>query len=300
MLQFTFWDVQHGHACYINTPNNRHIAVDLGVGKYGGGKEFSPLTHLKANGVDQLDYVIITHPHRDHIDDIDAFWDLNPKTLLRPKHIPEKDLRSGNKPTDKPKIDRYLEVSNSFSSAVQAGSASDIFSPDQWGDMKFTSFHPNRCETTNLNNHSIVCIFEYAKSKILIPGDNEPASWKELLDRPGFIEASKDIDVFLAPHHGRKSAYCPELFEAIGKPKIFVISDGPEGETSATDLYGKQSQGYRVYYPDDTYEERYCVTTRKDGVVRVCAYFARDGSPRLNVFVQKGPTKPVSPTRRPI
>ncbi len=52
-----FWDVQHGHAAYIKTPNGRHIVVDLGTGKYSGNNaEFSPLLHLKNNyGVDRLD-----------------------------------------------------------------------------------------------------------------------------------------------------------------------------------------------------------------------------------------------------
>lgn len=47
MLEFTFWDVQHGNACYIRTPNGRHMVVDLGIGSFGGNKPFSPLLHLK-------------------------------------------------------------------------------------------------------------------------------------------------------------------------------------------------------------------------------------------------------------
>ena len=71
MLQFVFWDVQHGSASHIKTPNDRHLVIDLGTGSYSENKEFSPLMHLKKKyGVGQLDYVVITHPHRDHIDDI--------------------------------------------------------------------------------------------------------------------------------------------------------------------------------------------------------------------------------------
>jgi competence protein ComEC len=82
MLEFVFWDVQHGSAAYIKTPNNRHMVVDLGTGSYSGNKPFSPLLHLKNKyGVNHLDYVVITHPHRDHIDDIFLFQDLNPQTL---------------------------------------------------------------------------------------------------------------------------------------------------------------------------------------------------------------------------
>ena len=42
-----FWDVDHGHATYLKTPNGRHIVIDLGTGSFGPQKTFSPLTHLK-------------------------------------------------------------------------------------------------------------------------------------------------------------------------------------------------------------------------------------------------------------
>ncbi|BCU07202.1 hypothetical protein Atep_18790 [Allochromatium tepidum] len=42
-----FWDVEHGHASYLCTPNGRHIVIDLGTGSYDSGDEFSPLNHLK-------------------------------------------------------------------------------------------------------------------------------------------------------------------------------------------------------------------------------------------------------------
>ena len=81
-----FWDVQHGHATYIKSPNDRHIVVDLGIGDYSEKNScFSPLQHIRYEyGVTQLNYVIITHPHLDHIDDILNFDALSPQILLRP------------------------------------------------------------------------------------------------------------------------------------------------------------------------------------------------------------------------
>jgi hypothetical protein len=78
------------------------------------------------------------------------------------------------------------------------------------------------------------------------------------------------------------------LFEAIGKTYITIISDGPYCDTSATSSYGSQSKGWRVYYPDDTYEDRFCVTTRQNGATSVKAYIGSDGKPRLNVRVRNG------------
>ena len=54
-----FWDVQHGSATYIRTPNNKHLVIDLGTGSYGNNdQEFSPLKYLKNTyNISQLDYV---------------------------------------------------------------------------------------------------------------------------------------------------------------------------------------------------------------------------------------------------
>ena len=38
------WNVQHGSAVYIQTPNGKHIAIDLGA-----GDAFSLLQHLSPN-----------------------------------------------------------------------------------------------------------------------------------------------------------------------------------------------------------------------------------------------------------
>ena len=71
-LKIVIWDVQHGHGSYLSTPGGQDIVIDLGTGSYGDSNlEFSPLLHLKNKWkVERLDGVIISHPHRDHLDDI--------------------------------------------------------------------------------------------------------------------------------------------------------------------------------------------------------------------------------------
>src|ERR1700704_1799061 len=164
MLEFVFWDVQHGHATYIRTPNDRHIMVDLGTGSYGNQREFSPLLHLKNKyGVQQLDFVAITHPHRDHIDDIFNFDELSPKTLQRPVHLTESEIRGGNQSRDSEKINKYLEIHNRYNQPVD--SLGEPGRAESWGGVKWSHFTSTKCDRRNLNNHSIVHILEYAQCK---------------------------------------------------------------------------------------------------------------------------------------
>ena len=103
-LRFIMWNVQHGSAGYIQTPNGKNIVVDLGA-----GDDFSPLTHLWREGVRKLDHVTITHPHMDHIEDIVYFDAFELQTLKIPSHLTEKDIRGGN-PKPSPEADQKIRT----------------------------------------------------------------------------------------------------------------------------------------------------------------------------------------------
>jgi beta-lactamase superfamily II metal-dependent hydrolase len=209
--------------------------------------------------IKQLDYVVITHPHRDHLDDIFNFYLLAPKVLKGPGYFSREEILAGNKNDDSKIIEEYFRIHNQYMEPVPSGSTSDVTASEHWGGVRISFFATKSCDRKNLNNHSIVSIFRYADFKIMIPGDNETESWKLLIKDNQFLDEARNIDVLVAPHHGRRSAYCQELFDAIGKPYLTVISDGPECDTSATGNYGGQSRGWRVYYPDGTNEDRLCV-----------------------------------------
>ena len=46
VAKFVFWDVQHGNACYIETPTGKRFVIDCGIGSYikPADATFSPLT----------------------------------------------------------------------------------------------------------------------------------------------------------------------------------------------------------------------------------------------------------------
>ncbi len=266
-LDITVWDVQHGSAIYLKTPGGQHFVVDLGTGSYGSQGTFSPLRYLKDRyGVARLDGVLITHPHRDHLDDIANFDGLSPRALSRPKHLTADEVRAGNRSEDQEIVERYLQVSNRYSDSL--ASSENPFEPQNNGGVRFDRFFPRSCSRDNLNNHSIVCVVSYARSKILIPGDNESCSWDELLAQPPFAAAIRETDILVAPHHGRDSGFCAPLFDAI-TPRLTIISDGRFCDTSATGRYDDVTQGWTVHKRSGGEEERKCVTTRNDGVVKV-------------------------------
>jgi competence protein ComEC len=269
MLKAVFWDVQHGSAAYISTPAGKHIAVDLGTGSYRkSDRTFSPLLHLKRiYNLDRLDQVIITHPHKDHLDDIANFYELHPNCLDIPKHLMHKEILDGNPKGSEDILSAYFEIDDRYIYPIP-----DSLNPLKEynnGGADIQIFDPKECATSNLNNHSLVTVISYAGSKLLISGDNEEPSWNELLENKYFVNAIKGIDIFVAPHHGRKAGFSANLFEHMGQPYLTIISDGPEGETSATDLYSQKTRGFTVHKRSGGTEERKCLTTRNDGVIVV-------------------------------
>ena len=280
-LRFITWNVQHGSAALVQTPNGQHIAIDLGA-----DEGFSPLLHLRYGmGINQLDKVIITHPHLDHIEDISNFDLLSPRILLLPNQLTAADISNGHDtvgPNAAQIYDKYLEINARYCGPVHTAYAPTV--PANNGGVAITSFLPHQSPKTNLNNHSIVTVIEYEGVKILSPGDNESPSWGELLANQTFTAAITNTHVLVAPHHGRESGFHTALFDHIS-PVITIISDGRTVDTSATSRYSARTKGWDVLKRTGGFETRKCVTTRKDGNIEVIINPSLSGIGSLQVII---------------
>ena len=268
-LKFITWDVEHGSAAYIRTPNGSHIVIDLGA-RRSADINFSPLLHLQHQwGVGVLDLVIITHPHLDHIEDILHFDSLSPRALISPNHLTKEEIWAGNEnaaPEIKKIFGKYIDVSRRYNQSVSSAENPTLESNN--GDVSFQFFRPTQSSTQNFNNHSVVTVMTYAGVKFLLPGDNESTSWQELLSDPNFIHAINNTHVFVASHHGRLSGYHRPLFDHFS-PLLTIISDGRVVGTSVTEKYNEHSRGWNVRKRSGGREKRYCITTRSDGVIDI-------------------------------
>lgn len=268
-VEIVFWDVQHGHSTYIKSPNGRHIIIDLGIGKYTEtNHEFSPLRHLRYNyNVTSVDYLVITHPHLDHIDDILNFDLVSPKVLNRPRQLTNEEVMDGVRESDREKFEKYCEINNRYNTNIEGGT-DDPDNPDNYGAMKIITFNPLTCSHDNFNNHSIITIIEYSGIKVVIPGDNENCSYEKLMLKETFKDAIKNSDILLAPHHGRESGYNNDFVNLVN-PRLTIVSDGRFCDTSANGRYSQKSRGWTVHRSNGTSSERKCLTTNSDGAVNV-------------------------------
>ena len=114
------------------------------------------------------------------------------------------------------------------------------------------------------NNLSVVTILDIGDDTFLIPGDMEKEGWQTLLaSSPKLRSRLKDVNIYIASHHGRFNGYCEEIFTTHGCcPDVFVFSDSAKvHETQETDgLYRQWASGINF-----NGETRKVLTTRKDG-----------------------------------
>src|SRR5206468_2359764 len=66
-LQIFFVDVEGGQATLVVTPSGQSLLIDTGWPGFGGRDAGRIVSAAKAAGADRIDYVLITHFHRDHV-----------------------------------------------------------------------------------------------------------------------------------------------------------------------------------------------------------------------------------------
>jgi hypothetical protein len=192
----------------------------------------------------------------------------------------KKEIMKSVKDSDKPFFEKYFAIVEKYNSPV--GADNDPSKPDNFGGVKIETFAPSTNDVANINNNSVVTILSFAESKIIIPGDSEPSALLDLLGQPAFVNSIKNADILIAPHHGRDSGFCPELFEHF-KPLLTIISDGRYTDTSATGKYCNVTNGFTVNYRKGESEKRQCVTTRNDGYIVVDFFYNSEKKPKISV-----------------
>jgi competence protein ComEC len=259
LATMTVWDVQLGLAIHIKAPNGKYIVIDLGTGTPESGNS-SP---LRKRMWDNIAYMIITHPHLDHISDILNFDTNAPKILCRPPMLSNKEVMEGVRYCDKAKFEKYCEINDRYNSPVADDDEDNTDNANNYGGLEIQTFSTSACDHSNFNNFSIITVFEFSEIKVVVCGDNEKDSFDVLMKRSDFKDVVRNADVLVAPHHGRESAYHSD-FVSLVNPRITIISDTTKSDASAVDKYTQNSRGWKVRG-----EERKCLTTRNDGNITV-------------------------------
>ena len=201
-----FIDVGQGSSVLLQSGSNG-ILIDAGEKEYGD----DVVNYLKSHGVTQLDYVVATHPHTDHIGGLlIVLNDINVKNVIMPK------LTSSNAPTTKT-YESFLQLiydKNINAVAAKYGKMYNV------GKINLTVLGPVE-QNKDLNNMSVICKADADSTTFLLSGDAETPEMRSVLKK--FPNLS--CDVMLMGHHGSRTSLEEEYLQ-LADPSAAVIQCG--------------------------------------------------------------------------
>lgn len=204
-----YLDVGQGDAILVQSAG-QNMLIDAGDNDHGQ----NVVAYLKSVGVKQIDILIGTHPHADHIGGIDNVI----------KEFPVKAVY----------MPRIAHTSKSFRDVLDAVEASNLkIHTAKTGivlpmnGVKAELLAPVKDNYEDLNNYSAVVKVVCGKKVFLFMGDAEKESEEDMLA----VHSELKADVLKIGHHGSSSG-TSERFLAVVKPQYAIImlgADNPYG-----------------------------------------------------------------------
>ena len=200
VLRVTFLDVGQGDAVLLETPEGRTALIDAGPG------DIVPL--LREMGVAQLDLVIATHPHADHIGGMTGVIEAFPVRYFMDNGDPHSTAtyrRLLAALEARPEI-TYLEAAPR---TISLGSAT----------LEVLPLLPRG--TVGPNDRSVSVVVRYGDFAALLSGDSEVRQLTHLAGL-GVVPA---LTLLKAPHHGSDNGFTWG-FLRVARPRVVVVSVG--------------------------------------------------------------------------
>ena len=264
-LRVHMLDVGQGDSILIIAPGGKTALVD--AGNPGNGKKI--LAALQREGVQQIDLLVATHAHADHIGAADE--------VIKGATV-RNVLDSGVPNTTKNYEDFLKAIKDRGASLVTAepgqtfdlgggavlsvlGPVPPLFTKDQ---LRGGGNEPNA--------NSVVLRLDYGEFSMLLTGDAEAQTEQRLVERDARLEA----DVLKVGHHGSKYASSESLLRR-GEFKVALVScsaDNRYGHPSPEALARLKAAGLKLYRTDlqgeiklttRGREDDYKITTEREG-----------------------------------
>jgi len=243
-------DVGQGDSLFVVSPHGRTLLID-GGGAFGGfpGHEehngpdpgedaVSP--YLWSRGFQKLDTVALTHAHQDHIGGLTAILEnFRVGSLWIGREVSSAALSNLEQLAHERKIPVVHEIRG------RAFSWDGVEAQFLWPEVS-----PEEIAPSAKNNDSLVLRLQYGDRSVMLPGDAEKQTEREILAENS--EAIIRADVLKIGHHGSKNSTMPEFLSAV-QPRIGIISSGegnPYGHPSPELLERLEKAGVRIYRTD--------------------------------------------------
>ena len=195
--------------CSIVVCDDKVMMIDTGT----KSRNIKIRAALLALEIDKIDYLIVTHPHDDHMGNAaDIIKRYNVENIIMPKIATDNQVNTLTFNHLINSIAKYEvnPMTVNFGDRISIGCAKiDFLAPFEQND--------------NLNNMSIVLKVSFGDTSFLFQGDAEDTIEKKLLSSDTDISA----DVIKVGHHGSNTSTGDEYLDRVN-PSIAVVSCGAD------------------------------------------------------------------------
>ncbi len=214
-LEVHFLNVGHGDSTLILCGENA-MMIDCGDDTQGTKLQ----DYLMRQDVAELDYLVLTHPDKDHI---------GGAPVILTKFSVGQVLQSGyEKGSSAEEVLKQTLAHRKVDAAVPKAGAEY-----QLGEAWFTVLGPIG-EYEESNNASIALLLHYGENTFLFTGDAEKEAEMDMLENSAKPGLDLKADVYHVGHHGGKSSSKKKFLSAVS-PEFAVISCDYLGEKENPD-----------------------------------------------------------------
>lgn len=237
-LTVQFFDAGKADAILLTTANS---AVLIDAGEKGFGKTI--LAYLEDQGIEKLDYLIVTHFDQDHVGG--AAKVIN--------NIAVGAVLQSNRPKDSEEYEKYVKALDN--AGIEPLTVRDAYAFTLDG-VTYAVDPPrkNSYAEDESNNSSLIVSVTNGENRFLFTGDAQTERLAEFLDANDTA-----YDVLKLPHHGKDEPLMSALLESTG-PAYAVITSSDDEPESATVVGELERAGVTVLLTREG-----AVTLRSDG-----------------------------------
>jgi len=229
-------NVDAGDTILMRSPDGQAMMIDTGYSETIGGI----LENIRQIGVAQIDYLIATHMHSDHVSGADEVLDALPVGKVLTSRFAYRKvgtaLKFMNVLSERGVTPEIIKEGDSFSfgESVTVEVLSPVDDGSEIPDDPYSNQH-------TVNENSLVLKVIYGENVFLFTGDIERGTESRLVDTYGDgIQA----DLLKVPHHGYSTSSSRKFVQVV-KPEIAVV---PQCIMPNLDIYDRYlNAGTDVY-----------------------------------------------------